>query len=180
MAIIKNLNTENMTLDNVHDILGLSPQQISNLVKDKGLPFRIDPEKVGRTKNYYVLEDVLAWYVKYRSGLKDEDLGPLDQARLVKLKIEADREKLKYEREKEALLPARDIEEGWSRTISAANTMRESFGDLASKLIHDGQTEDEKASILQAQVDAIFEKMNEATFIKNVFIEDEDMEESSI
>lgn len=167
MRIIKQFDAEYMTLKEVCSILDLSDNAIYNHIENNGFPYSIDPEKKNRNNRYYKLADVLLWYVKYYGNVKDEELSRMDLQRLEKLTYEAKREKLKYETEAKSLIPASQITEAFSRTMTVVNTMREGFGDACSMQIYDGLTKEEIAKIIQNQIDQIFTKMNDVDFLEN-------------
>jgi phage terminase Nu1 subunit (DNA packaging protein) len=62
-------NYEALDTESVADLLGVSPRQVRNWAKDKGLPYKDDPR--GRR---FIWRDTLEWYIVYRTE-KDGSRG---------------------------------------------------------------------------------------------------------
>lgn len=182
MTLIKSLDTENMSQQQVSEVLGVTVGMVQKYHKnDSGIPFCTDTGKAStnrQPRKFYRLPDILLWWVRYKGQVADQDLGPLDQARLEKLKVEVARETLKLETERGILLPADQIDLALGQTMAVVNTMREGHGDACAQAIYDGMSHEEKARIIQASIDAMFEKLNHVDFMTSVFPEDEDGEEA--
>lgn len=172
---IERLDTESPNLNQISQLLGISSTQASTYVRANGLPYKTETnKKSGKSHRVYSWPDVLAWYVARHTTQPDRDLDELDRAKLLKLQSEAEREKLKLDAEKGHLLPADQIESALARTFGAANVQIQNFGDTLSKLLHDGQTPDERAELIQRHIDDIFLTLSTPEFLTAALPEDEE------
>lgn len=144
---------------NVHElseIIGEQPHVIKKLSRIRAIP-------VGTPKGY-ILKDTVNSYIKYLkeklSAEAQSDLEALSVQRSRLIKIQADRQYLKLQQEKEELLPIDLVVSEWANLIKLFHSKLSAFGAKAAPLVYSANSVSEAETILNQLISDILNELS--------------------
>jgi len=150
------LNLEELTKDQVGQLLNCSPKSLDNYVKLPDNPLPWHPR--GKIK-YYVWNEVFEWWIARKTGkaglFKPKD--DLDAAKLAGQNLHNEMDALDLEVKKGNLLEVEDVRKIWSDSLVDIKQSLLNVGYIAATDIIDGMKHSKKKKIID---DLIFSSLN--------------------